>query len=29
MDSLDQIALEIVENRRQALASIKNPPGHV
>jgi hypothetical protein len=29
MDSLDQIALEIVENRRQALAAIKNPPGHV
>lgn len=29
MDSLDQIAYEIVENRRQALAAIKNPPGHV
>ena len=29
MDSLDQIAFEIVENRRQALAAIKNPPGHV
>jgi len=29
MDSLDQIAHEIVENRRQALAAIKNPPGHV
>jgi hypothetical protein len=29
MDSLDQIALEIVENRRMALAAIKNPPGHV
>lgn len=29
MDSLDQIALEIVENRRLALAAIKNPPGHV
>lgn len=28
MDSLDQIAFEIVENRRQALAAIKNPPGH-
>lgn len=29
MDSLDQIAYEIVEHRRQALAAIKNPPGHV
>lgn len=29
MDSLDQIAYEIVENRRQAFAAIKNPPGHV
>ena len=29
IDSLDQIAYEIVENRRQALAAIKNPPGHV
>jgi len=29
MDSLDQIAYEIVENRRQALAAIKNPPGHM
>jgi len=29
MDSLDQIAHEIVENRRQAFAAIKNPPGHV
>jgi len=29
MDSLDQIGYEIVENRRQALAQIKNPPGHV
>lgn len=29
MDSLDQIAYEIVENRRLALATIKNPPGHV
>lgn len=28
MDSLDQIAYEIVENRRQAFAAIKNPPGH-
>jgi hypothetical protein len=28
MDSLDQIAHEIVDNRRQALAAIKNPPGH-
>jgi hypothetical protein len=28
MDSLDQIAYEIVENRRLALAAIKNPPGH-
>jgi hypothetical protein len=29
MDSLEQIAYEIVENRRQAFATIKNPPGHV
>jgi hypothetical protein len=29
MDSLEQIGYEIVENRRQALAQIKNPPGHV
>ncbi len=29
MDSLDQIAHEIVENRRQMFAAIKNPPGHV
>jgi hypothetical protein len=29
MDSLDQIADEIVEARRQAFASIPNPPGHV
>jgi hypothetical protein len=28
MDSLDQIAHEIVENRRLAFAAIKNPPGH-
>ncbi|MDJ0959062.1 MAG: haloacid dehalogenase-like hydrolase [Acidimicrobiia bacterium] len=28
MDSLDQIAKEIVENRRRAIESIKNPPGH-
>ena len=29
MDSLDQIAGEIVGNRRNAFASIPNPPGHV
>jgi hypothetical protein len=29
MDSLDQIADEIVEARRRAFASIPNPPGHV
>ncbi|MFQ5555475.1 MAG: HAD family hydrolase [Acidimicrobiia bacterium] len=29
MDSLEQIGYEIVENRRQAFSSIKNPPGHV
>jgi hypothetical protein len=29
MDSLEQIGYEIVENRRQAFAAIKNPPGHV
>ncbi len=29
MDSLEQIAYEIVENRRQAFAQIKKPPGHV
>ena len=29
MDSLDQIAREIVENRRAAFACIPNPPGHV
>ena len=28
MDSLDQIAKEIVENRRRAIDAIKNPPGH-
>jgi hypothetical protein len=28
VDSLEQIAHEIVENRRLALAAIKNPPGH-
>jgi hypothetical protein len=28
MDSLEQIGYEIVENRRQAFASIPNPPGH-
>ncbi|MDH3500172.1 MAG: haloacid dehalogenase-like hydrolase [Acidimicrobiia bacterium] len=28
MDSLDQIAREIVENRRLAIAQIQNPPGH-
>ena len=28
MDSLDQIAHEIVEDRRLAFAAIKNPPGH-
>lgn len=29
MDSLEQIGHEIVEARRQALAAIPNPPGHV
>jgi hypothetical protein len=29
MDSLEQIGHEIVENRRQAFASIPRPPGHV
>jgi hypothetical protein len=29
MDSFDQIATEIVENRTRALDAIKNPPGHV
>ncbi|MDX1690253.1 MAG: HAD family hydrolase [Acidimicrobiia bacterium] len=29
MDSLDQIADEIVDARRRAFASIPNPPGHV
>ncbi len=29
MDSLEQIGFEIVEARRQAFSSIKNPPGHV
>lgn len=29
MDSLEQIGYEIVENRRQAFSTIKNPPGHV
>ncbi len=28
MDSLDQIAEEIVDNRRRAFAEIPNPPGH-
>jgi hypothetical protein len=28
MDSLEQIAKEIVENRRLAFAQIENPPGH-
>ena len=28
MDSLDQIAREIVENRRLAFSQIENPPGH-
>jgi hypothetical protein len=28
MDSLDQIAHEIVDNRRKAIEAIKNPPGH-
>ena len=28
MDSLDQIAWEIVDNRRRAFAAIENPPGH-
>ena len=28
MDSLEQIAAEIVDNRRRAFASIPNPPGH-
>jgi hypothetical protein len=28
MDSLEQVGQEIVESRRQALAQIKNPPGH-
>jgi hypothetical protein len=28
MDSLEQIAKEIVENRRLAFARIENPPGH-
>ncbi len=29
MDTLEQIGFEIVEARRQALSTIKNPPGHV
>ena len=29
MDTLEQIGFEIVEARRQAFSSIKNPPGHV
>ena len=29
MDSLDQIASEIVEARRRAFSDIPNPPGHV
>ncbi|MCH8129632.1 MAG: hypothetical protein IIC70_07005 [Acidobacteria bacterium] len=29
MDSIEQIGHEIVEARRQAFASIPNPPGHV
>jgi len=29
MDSLEQIGFEIVEARRQAFSTIKNPPGHV
>ena len=29
MDSFDQIASEVVENRAKALDAIKNPPGHV
>ncbi len=29
MDSFDQIASEIVDNRARALDAIKNPPGHV
>ena len=29
VDSVEQIAYEIVENRRQAFASIPHPPGHV
>ena len=28
MDSMEQIATEIVENRRIAFAQIPNPPGH-
>jgi hypothetical protein len=28
MDSIEQIGHEIVEARRQAIASIPNPPGH-
>jgi hypothetical protein len=28
MDSIEQIGHEIVEARRQAFASIPNPPGH-
>lgn len=28
MDSIEQIGYEIVDNRRQAFASIPNPPGH-